>query len=203
MARPSTITDEQILDAAREVFFREGIQATTAEIAQVAGVSEGTIFRRFPTKHELFLAAMGLESGPGWIATVERLVASEERGDLRENLTLIAEEMLDFFNQLIPKMNMLMSCGKGAGPAAMFDSDVQPPPILGLKALMKYLMAEQGAGRIEVSDPEILARMFMGSLHHYAFWEFCGLNRMLPMPRPTFVRCVVDTLVRSVTPALS
>lgn len=66
---------------------------------------------------------------------------------------------------------------------------------------MKYLMAEQAKGRIHCSDPEILARMFLGALHHHAFWDHCGLNTYLPMPPPTYVRCVVDTLVRAVTPS--
>jgi hypothetical protein len=46
MARPVTISDEQILDAARAVFTEKGPRATTAEIAERAGVSEG--IRRSP-----------------------------------------------------------------------------------------------------------------------------------------------------------
>lgn len=200
MARPSTITDEQILEAARVVFFRDGTSATTADIAQQAGISEGTIFRRFPTKQDLFVAAMGFEGGPKWIKTIDALLVAEELGDLAENLNLIANEMLDFFKQLIPKMNMILSCGGAPNPQMLCDGSQLPPPIMGVKALMRYLMAEQDAGRIRVSDPEILARMFMGSLHHYAFWDHCGLNAILPMPRPTYVRHVVDTLLRAVAP---
>jgi AcrR family transcriptional regulator len=48
----------QILDAALEVFAREGSDATVAEIASRAGVGTATIFRRFPTKDDLLLAVI-------------------------------------------------------------------------------------------------------------------------------------------------
>ncbi|MBU6163239.1 MAG: TetR family transcriptional regulator, partial [Myxococcales bacterium] len=38
MARPTTIDDEVILEAARQVFLEEGYAATTASIARRAGV---------------------------------------------------------------------------------------------------------------------------------------------------------------------
>jgi AcrR family transcriptional regulator len=47
---------QQILDAALDVFTRQGFaSATTAEIARTAGVAEGTIYNYFPSKRELFV----------------------------------------------------------------------------------------------------------------------------------------------------
>jgi len=54
MARPTVIRDETIIDAAREVFLERGFGATTAEVAVRAGVSEGSIFKRFNSKVDLF-----------------------------------------------------------------------------------------------------------------------------------------------------
>jgi AcrR family transcriptional regulator len=48
----------RILDAAREVFAEEGIEATVAEVAERAGVGTATIFRRFPTKDDLLAAVV-------------------------------------------------------------------------------------------------------------------------------------------------
>ncbi|MEO6418509.1 MAG: helix-turn-helix domain-containing protein, partial [Polyangiaceae bacterium] len=56
--RPPTISDDRLLEAAREVFLARGIRATTAEVAERAHVSEGTIFHRYKTKDALFSAAM-------------------------------------------------------------------------------------------------------------------------------------------------
>jgi AcrR family transcriptional regulator len=50
MARPSTIFNQQILDAARAEFLAHGFtKASTVDIARRAGVSEGSIFNRFST----------------------------------------------------------------------------------------------------------------------------------------------------------
>jgi AcrR family transcriptional regulator len=44
---------ERIVAAAAEVFAERGLDASTAEVAQRAGVGEATIFRRFPHKLDL------------------------------------------------------------------------------------------------------------------------------------------------------
>jgi AcrR family transcriptional regulator len=56
---PAPVRREQILDAAIEVFARSGYRdAGTAVIAARLGVSEPTLFRHFPTKRALYLAAI-------------------------------------------------------------------------------------------------------------------------------------------------
>ena len=47
---------ERIIAAAIEVFAEHGLEASTAEIAQRAGVGEATLFRRFPSKGDLIQA---------------------------------------------------------------------------------------------------------------------------------------------------
>jgi AcrR family transcriptional regulator len=44
---------ERIIVAAASVFAERGLDASTAEIAQRAGVGEATLFRRFPSKDDL------------------------------------------------------------------------------------------------------------------------------------------------------
>jgi AcrR family transcriptional regulator len=45
MARVTTITDEQILSAAREVFLAQGFNAPATDIAKRAGISSGSILK--------------------------------------------------------------------------------------------------------------------------------------------------------------
>jgi TetR/AcrR family fatty acid metabolism transcriptional regulator len=72
----------QILDAAIQVFVEKGFhRATTKEIANTAGVSEGTIYNYFDSKEDLLIGIMG------HLAEVETL--PEEfmealKGDVRE-----------------------------------------------------------------------------------------------------------------------
>ncbi len=50
---------QQILDAALPIFSRKGFAlTTTSEIAEAAGVAEGTIYNYFPNKRELFIAVI-------------------------------------------------------------------------------------------------------------------------------------------------
>lgn len=58
-AKKKTAKQESILQAAMEMFAEKGFDATaTSEIAERAGVAEGTIFRHFKSKKELLHAIM-------------------------------------------------------------------------------------------------------------------------------------------------
>jgi AcrR family transcriptional regulator len=49
---------ERVLDAATEAFAASGPDASIDEIARLAGVGHGTVFRRFPTKDDLMFAVI-------------------------------------------------------------------------------------------------------------------------------------------------
>src|SRR3954470_21395089 len=59
--RPPTIDSTHLLAVARQVFLEHGIRATTLEVAERAGVSEGVLFHRFKSKEALFSAAMDFD----------------------------------------------------------------------------------------------------------------------------------------------
>ena len=192
MARTTTISNEQILEAAREMFQRHGFSATTSQIAEAAGVSEGSIFRRWSSKTELFVAALGVER-PAWFDGLDELAASDHSVD--EQLTILANDILDFFLANIPKMHAIFSCGVTMKRRFMEEDAL---PVQGVKAFTKYFTHLRRARRIGVKDPEIVARMFVGSLHHYAFADFAGLNDVMPMPRESYVRGLVACLIEGI-----
>src|SRR5579862_7354952 len=53
LRRDAAENRERVLSAAATVFARDGLAASVEEIAQVAGVGMGTLYRRFPTKEAL------------------------------------------------------------------------------------------------------------------------------------------------------
>jgi AcrR family transcriptional regulator len=58
-AEKKQISRQKILDAAREVFFRDGFMAANLdEVAQKAGVAKGTLYRYFDSKAELYVAVL-------------------------------------------------------------------------------------------------------------------------------------------------
>ena len=58
MPRPKTISDVDVLAAAREVFLNRGPNVSTVEIAKRVGLSQPALFQRFGDKASLFLKAM-------------------------------------------------------------------------------------------------------------------------------------------------
>ena len=200
MARPPKIKDEEILAAARAVFLEKGILATTAEVARRAGIAEGSIFNRFPTKAALFQAAMlPTMDEPPWAKKLLERVGS---GDLVENLVELGGEVLEFLRQIVPLMMMSWSNPSGGGgvlPAPLRGPD--PPPVRALRKLGEYFDREMKAGRLRRRDPELLARVFLGSLQNYVFFEvLLRAQHMMPLPSQTYVRGVVDLLWNGAAP---
>jgi AcrR family transcriptional regulator len=62
---------ERILEVAKEVFARSGANTSLDEIAKLAGVGPGTLYRHFPTREELLLAVYRTE--------LEKLAAAERK----------------------------------------------------------------------------------------------------------------------------
>jgi AcrR family transcriptional regulator len=192
MPRPISIKDETIIEAAQAVFLERGFAATTSEVAERAGVSEGTIFNRFRSKTELFHAAMRPQfEALDWTATLPERVG---HGDLREQLIEVAGAAVEFMRRLMPLMMMSWSnAGANGLPAVLTQPN--PPPLRALKRLSAYFEAEIRLGRLRRHDPEILARMFMGAVQQYVFFELVmKAQDELPLPLPTYLRSFVALL---------
>lgn len=155
MARPVSITDEQILDAAREVFLRDGIGASTVEIARLAGISEGSIFRRFPTKDALFRAAIKAPDMPSWVRELHRLAGV---GDMRSNLEEIVCEILRFARGRMP---LVMLGWSHPAPARPDGAHGEPPIARDGRRLAEFLRDEIGRGRLRECPVEMVARLLL------------------------------------------
>jgi AcrR family transcriptional regulator len=189
MARPISISNRQILDAARRVFLAHGLsKASTAEIARRAGVSEGSVFNRFPTKNILFQAAMDEAEPPP--LTLSAFVG---QGDVRRNLLRITVESVHFLGQLLPKLMLRWSERDLAAGATVCN---RPREIL--RALSSFFKQEKALGRVD-GDTEIAARIFMGAVWNYCFLQTVAGDRSMSVQ--TFARRLVDGLWRGIAPA--
>ena len=68
---------ERVLEAAREVFGEQGLDASTNEIARRAGVGIATLFRRFPTRDGLVAAAFA-DKMSAYAAAIEDALADPD-----------------------------------------------------------------------------------------------------------------------------
>ncbi|MDG4656959.1 TetR/AcrR family transcriptional regulator [Ectobacillus antri] len=85
-----TEKQKQIVDAAIQIFAEKGYSNTsTAEIAKLAGVAEGTIFKHFGTKDKLLLSII-----VPYIKEFFPVIAEEVMGQVMKNQLTTFEEFL-------------------------------------------------------------------------------------------------------------
>lgn len=195
MGRPRTISNEQIIDAARALFIKNGFRVSTAEIARAAGVSEGSIFKRFPTKAKLFEAAMGIPEFDIEAALEGRI----GEGEAKENLAEIMIELIDFFRKLLPRTMMAWAHPKNR-PLDHFMDTRRTAALTILRGITHFFEEEIKRGRIQDADPEIAARMVLGSIYNYVFFELVGVHVRMPIASETYVRSLIDILWKGMAP---
>lgn len=194
--RPPIISSEQLLEIAREVFLERGIRATTAEVAARAGIAEGTIFHRFGSKDALFRAAMRFdpEQVPKFVELMTERTAS---ADIRTRLVDFASQMLQVGRIAVPVMMMSWS-----NPAGDYSLEKMLGRAEGyrraLMAVSRFFETEIRAGRLAAKNPELLARIFMGSLHHYCMTELMlGEEANRHLSPPIFAEGLADVVLRA------
>jgi len=196
MARPTSIKNEAILEAARKVFLERGYQASTKTVARAAGISEGSLFKHFKTKTDLFMAAM--EDDAGISSWEEKLMESAGKGDMRRNLEMVGREVLEHLHIILPRIMMVRSCGITIAPHRCAGSGV-PHPVQRLNALANYFKAEIRYGRLVMSQPQVYAQIFLGALVHYVFQK--TVFNFTSVSPEIFVKTVVDMTLKAAMPA--
>jgi AcrR family transcriptional regulator len=199
MARPPKITNEAILAAARQVFLTQGVGASTVEIAEKAGISEASIFKRFGTKQALFLAAMGAET-PKW---VKELPHQAPTAAIKTELTDITTQMLDFYQVVLPRVMMMMTQTKMPHPPLM-----PPPPIRDAYILAGFIDRAIAARHLRPCDAITIANMIVGSIVNYVISSNVPQNLLVPLPFPVpptvppdrFTHNLIETLWHGIAP---
>ena len=77
LRRDARANRDRILAAARAAFAAGGVDVPVEEIAERAGVGMGTLYRRFPTKHDLVEAVIE-ESLDAFVAAAEEGLADDD-----------------------------------------------------------------------------------------------------------------------------
>ena len=128
---------EELILATRPLLLEHGRATTTKLIAEAAGVAEGTIFRIFPTKEELFDAVLDAEFDPEPFLAEIRAIDLDL--PLRDRL-VAATELLQ--RRFIRIFHLMAALGLPK-PPERFQSDE-----------MRRRLAEEGLARLLGPDTE-------------------------------------------------
>jgi AcrR family transcriptional regulator len=169
MARPTKYDDEELLESLRATFLECGPGATSAELARRAGVSEGTLFKRFGTKRRLFGMAMRLPAldEQAWFTSMQELAGSHT---LDHNVRFLLRSMIAFIGEVVPVLESLQRSGAGLDELRdlLYVEGEEPPPIHLRNRVARYLARERDLGRLVEADSSALADFLMGAALAYA-----------------------------------
>jgi len=107
---------QSILQAAREVFFKNGFHRATVEsVAEQAEVSKGTVYLYFESK-ETILAHLLLEGLDELVGKLEQAYAAEESLPADERLQRLGRAYLHFFEEEPEYFRLLVAMNRGRFP---------------------------------------------------------------------------------------
>lgn len=195
--RPIEITEDELLDAARELLLAKGLRATTAEIAAKAGVSEGLVFYRYRSKEALLVAVVRREQALP--ARLGELMARAGTGDLSEFLEELGGAVLAGVRATIPFVDLARSSPNYPRLHKLLMAAGATPDRL-QATIARYLDAEMTAGRLRRVDPALLSRTLFGAVLDR---ELGRRIRALPPDPPedtAFLRALVELLLHGALP---
>ena len=146
-----TDTRQALIDAALAVFLQRGFaRATTREIAQTAGVAEGTIYRHFADKYALFHEVF-LSLTVEVVAELQRFRERAGKSTVRDNLESLFTLVGDIQEQLSSLMASMWADPELAKNVAARAHELAPEgfvPPGPVATVAEYIRAEQKLGRI-------------------------------------------------------
>ncbi|MEZ4357769.1 MAG: TetR/AcrR family transcriptional regulator [Eubacteriales bacterium] len=163
-------TRERIVSAAIELFEKKGFAAaTTKEIADLAKVSEITLFRHFESKRNLFDQAI---RGSMRQYRVRDYLKNNVTYDLDRDLTAIAYHMMETYKQNSPLLRMIMrDMIRGSVP----EMDIKHNEYCLKNNLIEYFSAMKEKGKLD-ADPKMAVKFFVTNITGYYMREFFAKN---------------------------
>ncbi|HAC63049.1 MAG TPA: TetR family transcriptional regulator [Cyanothece sp. UBA12306] len=182
---------QQILQGALPEFLENGYAGTSMnKIAETAGVSKQTLYSYFSDKEGLFAALITQMAAQKF-----RLVWSKPlAGEPQHVLTELAERILQQVNdpEHLSFVRLLIAeSGKQPQLSQLFLQNVAQPAIA---ILSNYLQEHL---ELNINDPEVTARIFVGTLiHHLLTQEMLHGREIMPISSERLIKNLVSLIVK-------
>ncbi|HEV3116626.1 MAG TPA: helix-turn-helix domain-containing protein [Gemmataceae bacterium] len=186
MGRHKTISDEEVLGIARDLFRARGHAVTTRQIAEAAGISEGVLYQRFGSKDDLFFAAMH-PRGPD----IEELLGPKDPADdAHAYLRSVVIRIGKYFAGVIPLALRVMT-HPSFDPSSLARAQPNAAAVLreGLAERLASLARRQ---RIATLPEVVTARLLVSLAHDWALGTV--LSPGSPPHRPRELEALVDVV---------
>lgn len=155
--RRGQVVDDQILGAVIKVIEEAGtLSIKVDEVAEVAGVNKTTIYRRFPKRDDLVLAAV--------LAHADTSVPMPDEGSLRGDLLAVAQMVRDVVTSPLGKA--LLSASAASPELASLRS-----PFWNLRLGAATIVIDRAVERGECAapdDPQLLIELLVAPVHFRA-----------------------------------
>jgi AcrR family transcriptional regulator len=182
---------EAMLAGAMQEFINCGYAAASMDrIAVAAGVSKTTLYSYFQGKEGLFTALIQQISQSDRVLESRRFLECP----IRDSLKQLAIDLLNQLSGEQPLLALLRliigESGRFPDLAQTFVRNFEKPNL----EQLSYLLAQHPD--INVADPEITTRFFIGSIIHYSIiQEMLHGREILPLERERFVDGLIDMIV--------
>ena len=151
---------QQILDAALVQFSKKGFdQATTAEIAQTAGIAEGTIYNYYPSKYDLLVALVSRYLDVEHILGLLETALDSSDTDIIHS---IIKERLDVvFNNFESLMFLMPEIQRNPELRTLYAEQVLQPKLV---ALSRYFDSGISSGIFRRFDSDVVGRVLLATV---------------------------------------
>lgn len=164
----------------------------TRDIAREAGVSQAVLFQRFPSKKELFFAAMAPASPD--IPAILGATSTPAQAYLEG----VAVRMLAYFEAVLPTVLQLVAHPEFGAEAMNRLHEQLLAGTLG-RALSERLSEMKKAGLIGGVDPESAARLLVASMHSVVVFHAMG-GHTAGESRPRVARRLIAVIWTGLAP---
>ncbi|MEO0532318.1 MAG: TetR/AcrR family transcriptional regulator [Cyanobacteria bacterium P01_A01_bin.123] len=186
-------TQTKILNAAQRLFAKRGYGGTTTrDLAQAAGVAEGTLFRHFENKKAILVAV----ATQGWVEILTDLLTElSEMGSYKAVAQVMRRRMLN----LSKNVDMMRVCFMEAQFHPELREQIQTEVIAKMTDVAEaFFQTAMERGIYRPMNPRIVARIFLGMFTVAGFSQDTFSDTASPQEMKELAETLADIFLNGV-----